>query len=244
MLAFWLLVWSLPVAARADARTVVREIESHYRSVKTLEGVFLETYREGQRILRIESGRVYFLRPRRMRWEYESPETKLFLADGKRVWFYVPADHTVSRAPMKESPDWRTPFALLTGKVRLSELCSRVARINSVGGGRPDARLTAAGDVLLSCIPRGEAKPEPEAPFASSDAGARPPPGGIHEILIEADAAGQIVRVVIEQPGEIETEIRFGDWKENVPLAEALFHFEPPAGVAIVDEPTLAGWSR
>ncbi len=236
LLAFSLFVWSLPVAARADARAVVRAIESHYRGVKTLEAVFLETYREGQRVLRIESGRVYLLRPRRMRWEYESPEKKLFLADGKRVWFYVPADHTASRAPMKESPDWRTPFALLTGKARLSELCTRVALANPASGGRPDARLIAAGDVLLSCTPRGEAKPESQVPSASA--------GAIHEILIEADAAGQIVRVVIEQPGEIEAEIRFGDWKENVPLAEALFHFEPPPGVAIIDEPTLTGWSR
>ena len=70
-----------------------------------------------------ESGTVYFSRPGRMRWEYESPEQKLFLVDGANAWFYVPADHTASRAKINESSDWRTPLALLAGKADLSQLC-------------------------------------------------------------------------------------------------------------------------
>ena len=61
-----------------------------------------------------------------MRWEYESPEKKLFIVDGTNVWFYVPADRTVSRAKVKESSDWRTPLALLTGKSDLSKLCRSI----------------------------------------------------------------------------------------------------------------------
>jgi hypothetical protein len=32
-------------------------------------------------------------------------------------------------------------------------------------------------------------------------------------------------------------EYRFGNWQENLPLSESLFHFEAPAGVAIVEQP-------
>ena len=66
-----------------------------------------------------------------MRWEYDSPEKKLFLVDGKTTWFYVPYDHTVTKAPVKESSDWRTPLALLTGKADLSRLCSQIDLITS-----------------------------------------------------------------------------------------------------------------
>jgi hypothetical protein len=45
---------------------------------------------------------------------------------------------------------------------------------------------------------------------------------------------------VIRQPGNAETEFRFGSWQLNIPIAEAKFHFEAPPGVAIVDEATLA----
>jgi outer membrane lipoprotein-sorting protein len=45
---------------------------------------------------------------------------------------------------------------------------------------------------------------------------------------------------VIREPGDIETEFRFGNWKQNMPLPESIFHFEPPDGVTIVNEEDLA----
>jgi len=61
-----------------------------------------------------------------MRWEYERPEKDLFLVDGKTAWFYVPADHTVTRVPAKQSEDLRTPLALLAGEMKISRICARV----------------------------------------------------------------------------------------------------------------------
>ena len=50
--------------------------------------------------------------------------------------------------------------------------------------------------------------------------------------------------VVIREPGNIETEFRFGNWEENVPIPEGKFHFQPPPGVAVVDEESLANEIR
>jgi outer membrane lipoprotein carrier protein len=61
-----------------------------------------------------------------MRWEYERPEKDLFLVDGKTAWFYVPADHTVTRVPAKQSEDVRTPLVLLAGQMKVSRICARV----------------------------------------------------------------------------------------------------------------------
>src|ERR1700681_240059 len=123
-----------PAKDSADsAKAVAQLLEEHYRHVQTLRAVFLERYSAGPREARIESGTVYFRRPGRMRWEYEAPERKLFIADGKTVWFYVPADRTATKAPVKESSDWRTPLALLTGKADLSRLCSRIDLVSQPG---------------------------------------------------------------------------------------------------------------
>lgn len=154
-----------------------------------------------------------------MRWEYDSPEKKLFLVDGKNTWFYVPYDHTVTKAPVKESSDWRTPLALLTGKADLSRLCSQIDIVTQQG--------IPAGHAVLRCVPK-----RPKGASADQD---------YTEVLLELDtSSGELARIEIRQPGAIEMEYRFGNWKSDVPLAGDLFHFEVPRGVAIVDGAALS----
>src|SRR5437764_14643120 len=129
------------VATAPDVKIIVNRLETRYRSARTLLATFLERYIENGRIVRIEAGIVYFRRPGKMRWEYQAPEKNLFLVDGKSAWFYVPADHTVTRVPAKESTDWRTPLALLVGNVKLSRVCERVVpAIDERPGDRSEER--------------------------------------------------------------------------------------------------------
>lgn len=245
----WILLWAAAVPAAAAPRTetlsrmrvqdVVRAVEAYYHSAHSLKATFLERYREGREEVRVESGTVYFSRPGRMRWEYESPQEKLFLVDGKTAWFYVPADRTVTRARMKESTDWRTPLALLTGKAKLSRFCQRIEFADSQKGPaqRPD-------HVVLRCIPRAK----------SSSAASRPPSTGtsladeeesFQEVLLEVGAArGELARVLIRQVGGSDIEFRFGNWQKNLPVPEAKFHFQAPVGVAIVDDASIGASSR
>src|ERR1700722_7243067 len=102
------LVPAIPVG---DTQSVVHALEQRYRHASTLNAIFLERYSDGNEGAPAGSGTVYFSQPGRGRWEYESPEQKLFLGDGANPWFDVPADPTARRAKMKESSDWRTPLA-------------------------------------------------------------------------------------------------------------------------------------
>lgn len=211
-----------------QATPIVRAVENRYHGAKTLKAIFLETYRNARDSLQAESGTVYFSRPGRMRWEYESPERKLFVVDGKTVWFYVPADHTVTRAPMKESTDWRTPLALLTGKRKLSDFCDRIDLLTPAPA--------TAGHVILSCLPRGEGKKAASGSI-SGDASLSGPDQPFDRVLLEVDRdTGELAEVRVLQPGGIELDFRFGNWVENLPLDDSLFHFQAPAGVAIVDQ--------
>ena len=225
-----LLLAATTSAASPGVDALARALEGRYQHAKTLKAAFFQRYSDGKGGVSAESGTVYFSRPGRMRWEYESPEQKLFLVDGTNVWFYVPADHAASRAKLKESSDWRTPLALLAGKANLSALCRKLENVNSGAG--PGYALSegqsASGPALLRCIPRDGA-----------DAGSAPT-----EVLLETDAEARLVRVVIRETGGAETEFRFGRWEENIPIPEAKFHFQPPPGVAIVDEQSLTGALR
>jgi len=226
-----LLLWfaALPAGAgdASNASAVRRALEARYRHAATLKATFYEQYRDGKGGILAESGTVYFSRPGRMRWEYESPEKKLFLVDGTNVWFYVPADRTASRAKLKESSDWRTPLALLTGKADLSHLCRKIEAVETKGAtGTSSAANPTTGNVTLRCSPRVSAADSEDL---------------LREVDFETDADARLVRVLIHEAGNAETEFRFRNWEENVVLPEAIFHFAPPSGVVIVDEATLAG---
>jgi outer membrane lipoprotein carrier protein len=227
LLLCWLAFGGSPQSARADAKSVAAGIEAKYARARTLQAQFYETYRAGGAGGQAESGTVYFAKPGRMRWEYESPETKLFIVDGKSVWFYVPADHTASRAAMKESEDWRTPLALLTGRIHLDRLCGRMELLDDASG------TVAPGDLpydprnrVLSCLPHKVSDPTAQPPF--------------REILFEVSPDFELARVLIREAGDVQTEFRFANWRENLVVAESKFHFEPPPGVAIVNEEGLA----
>lgn len=216
------------VAAGPSAREVERRFEARYKHASTLRAVFYERYGSGKGTGEAESGDVYFSRPGRMRWDYESPQKKLFIVDGKNVWFYIPDDHTASRSTLKNSSDWRTPIALLAESADLGKACRSVQLVQSPHepGGDELGPAVNGADSVLECMPRSK-----------SDETGQP----ISGVLLTIDPDGYLVRVVIQQPGDATTEFRFGNWQENVHIAETMFHFAPPSGVEIVDEDKLAG---
>src|SRR5712664_805111 len=138
-----------PLAGNREAGELASRMEARYRGAKTLQATFLERYEENGSVVRTEAGTAYFRRPGRMRWEYERPEKDLFLVDGRTAWFYVPADHTVTRVPAKQSGDLRTPLALLAGQMKISRICSRVELAEN-------EKPLREGDAVLRCQVRGQ----------------------------------------------------------------------------------------
>src|SRR5580692_298408 len=157
-----------------DAQSILRALEARYHHAQTLKAAFYERYSDSSSSGEgsAESGIVYFSQPGRMRWEYESPEKKLFIVDGTNVWFYVPADRTVSRAKVKESSDWRTPLSLLTGKSDLAKLCRSIELVDPDKDENPEDHATSADNNVLRCIPKAE----------SADADQE-----LREVLLESD---------------------------------------------------------
>jgi outer membrane lipoprotein carrier protein len=194
---------------------VVRALEARYRGAASFRAVFLERRSEGRNSIQLESGTLYLRRPGWMRWEYEAPEKKLFLVDGKFAWFYVPEDRTVTKAAVRQSDDERIPLLLLTGKTSLRRVCRRIELA--------DVHVEASGDTTLRCLPaRGGEEQYKEA-------------------LFEVDAESHLVRLLVREAGDVETEFHFGKWEENLPLDRSLFQFSPPKGTTIVDERSLMG---
>jgi outer membrane lipoprotein carrier protein len=232
--------WNQDAAAPRDHAgkttdiSVPRRFEERYRRAARLQATFLERYSENGRLIRSEAGRVYFLRPGKMRWEYESPEKNLFLVDGKTAWFYVPADHTVTRVPAKQSTDWRTPLALLAGRIKLSKICARVEYA-------AEQLVESRADTMLYCELRG-ANPK----TGGAESGSRPVPKSASDgVYLEIQSnSGDLVRVLLSDPGGVGIEFRFANWQLDPQLDESLFRFQVPPGVAIVNGALPVGEER
>jgi outer membrane lipoprotein carrier protein len=209
-----------------DTKTTVARLESRYRAAKTMQASFLERYTENGRLVRTEAGTAYFRRPGKMRWDYQAPEKNVFLVDGKMAWFYVPADHTVTRVPAKESADWRTPLALLTGDMKLSRVCARVLAATDEKPENPE-------HAMLYCELRGSGS---KSPKESSGTAPSQKPVNSEAVFLEVDTgSGDLVRVLIRDPGGIAIEFHFANWQMDPMVADSLFRFETPKGVAIVN---------
>jgi outer membrane lipoprotein carrier protein len=207
------LVGALPAASPSDSTPpTLASLEERYRKAGTLQATFLERYYESGREIRTESGIAYFLRPGKMRWEYEQPEKSVFLVDGKYVWFYAPADHTATRMPARKSEDWRTPIAFLTTGMKLSRICSKV-------GLAQEAKPAGAGNLVYRCVLRAGPGESPTT----------------QDVLLEATPQNELARIVVTEEAGLQIEFAFKNWEWNPALAKTLFEFEPPPGTAIVN---------
>jgi outer membrane lipoprotein carrier protein len=188
-------------------------LEDRYRKATALEATFLERYSESGKQVRVEAGTAYFLRPGKMRWEYEEPEKSLFLVDGKYVWFYAPADRTATRMPTKKSEDWRTPIAFLTTGMKLSRLCASVAQAT-------EARPKTPDDLLYRC----ELRAAPDEPAG------KPP-----SVLFEVTPQNELARIVVPQGAGMTIEFEFRNWQWNPALPKSLFTFTPSPTTVVVN---------
>jgi len=202
-------------ASPVTADELVRVLESHYNRLDSLKAEFVQIYRSDEQAPpRQEAGTLYLKKPGRMRWEYASPEVKLFLSDGKTIFFYVPQDRQVTRVPVKGSADLRTPLRFLLGRMNLK----REFRVELAQNAAP----LDPGNPVLRLLPKRR----------SSDKDAE----RFRELLLEMDSRERIRRLkILESDGAI-TEFRLFGEIPNPPLDNSLFQFRPPPGVEVVDE--------
>jgi outer membrane lipoprotein carrier protein len=195
-----------------DIRKLARAVDEHYNHLRSLQSDFTEIYR-GDGPERVESGTLWLKKPRKMRWEYRSPEEKLFVSDGQVVWFYQPAERQLRKTSLRKLDDWRSPLAFLLGKTKLENELQGLSKA-------VDQSPLGAGNTVLRGVPR---------------AAVQNVAGRVSEVQLEVTASDQIVRIVLMDADGGSTEFRFAGWKENLEVSDSRFQFTPPPGVETVE---------
>jgi len=192
----------------ADVHSLADAVDHHYNHLRSLECEFAETY-TGLGMDRTESGTLWLKKPGKMRWQYRSPNGKLFVSDGKEAWFYVAGEQQVRKTEVKKLDDLRSPLAFLLGKTKLEKELLGLSLA-------PDVSPITPGDVVL----RGEPR----------NMGER-----INQVVLEITPENAISRIVIESADSSVTEYRLSEQKENAPVADSLFQFNVPPGTEVIE---------
>ena len=208
LLSFVLLAASAGPLWGQDIRPLAQAVDEHYNHLRSLQADFTEIYR-GAGTDRVESGTLWLKKPRKMRWEYRSPKEKLFVSDGKAVWFYTPGERQARKTDPRKLEDLRSPMAFLLGKTKLESELQGLSRA-------ADQTPMGTGDTVLRGVPKAMA-------------------AQISEVLLEVNPANQIVRIVLDGIDGTTTEFRFSDLKENQEVGDQRFEFTPPPGVEVVE---------
>lgn len=110
-----------PNSGTDEAGALAASIQRHYEQIRDFRADFTHTYEGG--VLRkktVERGQMAIRKPGRMRWTYTSPEQKVFVSDGVKLYSYVPADKQVYVATVPTGDDASTPAMFLAGKGHLT----------------------------------------------------------------------------------------------------------------------------
>ena len=102
---------------RPPAADVAGALQRKYDAIKDFAASFTQTYEGG--VLRrkaSESGTVYVKKPGKMRWDYTTPEKKLFVSDGQTMYLYFPADRQVMKNPVPDQDQATSAVLFLMGK--------------------------------------------------------------------------------------------------------------------------------
>ena len=189
---------------------LARAVQTHYQQVKDFTADFQQAYVGGAlKRKTVERGTVAIRKPGRMRWDYASPEKKLFVSDGTRMYFHVPADKQVRVSAVPADGRLPTPILFLAGRGDLLR-DFKVEEVAAPGG--------AAGVKALKLRP---VRPEPE----------------YESLTLVVDGASYAMRqlIVVDGQGGTST-FSFSNLRENVGVPDSRFVFTMPKGVDVVTQ--------
>jgi len=186
---------------------LVEGVERLFAQMKDFSADFIQIFEDALNRKQQESGHLYLMRPRMMRWEYKNPEDKLFISDGKAVYYYVPADRQVNKEAVKESFDDRIPLMFLLGRSNLRNEFTRFELLNT--------KPFFEGLKVVRMYPKRKTD--------------------LQEVLMEVDPANyQIRRLLLARQDGSRSEFIFSNIRTNTGLRANMFDFKVPPGVDVV----------
>jgi outer membrane lipoprotein carrier protein len=198
-------------AAGNRGRTLALEVQRYYARTRDFSAKFAQTYTSAAMGRSKESaGTVLVKKPGLLRWEYEAPEKKLLILDGKAFWQWVPEDNQVLVNHSFQAAELSSAFTFLWGKGELTrEFTPRAVPLPESLAQVPGARKEA-----LELLPK---KPSAQ----------------VQRVLFALGPRGEVRGSVVIDSQENENRLVFSGEKTDSALPVSLFTFEVPKGANV-----------
>jgi outer membrane lipoprotein carrier protein len=188
----------------------VSALEQAQRRVTDLKAPFRQSAHNKVMNQTVEArGTLYLKKPGRLRWEYQTPTPQEIVSDGTKLWIYTPELRQVNVSA--------APAALVGPAGSFLQGLGQVREHFDVRFLNPAQPADSEGLVVLDLTPK---RPQPL----------------MARLIVSVDPKSWLVRqAVIYDELQNTVTVRFGDTVVNSGLADALFVFVPPPGVAVVE---------
>jgi outer membrane lipoprotein carrier protein len=207
----WLFASAVGHGVDRSAPEIAAALQRNYDGIRDFSAEFVHTYTGGAlRKQLVERGHVLIKKPGRMRWEYISPEQKVFVSDGTKMYSYLPQDKQVIVSSVPGDDSASIPALFLAGKGNLTR--DFTASIIDPPKGLP-------GDALaLKLVPKSQQKE-------------------YDWLVLAVDPARLDLRGLLTMDAQGgASAIAFSNLKENVGLTDKQFAFSMPKGVDVVSD--------
>jgi outer membrane lipoprotein carrier protein len=145
-----------------------------------------------------------------MRWEYTTPEEKLFVSNGVKLYSYMLQDKQVIVASVPPENEAATPALFLAGKGDVVRDFTP-SLVESPSGGVAETRA-------LKLVPRNRQR-------------------DYDWLILELDPASLVIRGLVTTDGQGgHSSFAFTNVKENLGLADSVFEFKIPRGTDVVTD--------
>jgi outer membrane lipoprotein carrier protein len=102
-------------ASPEDLKALLAHLQTHYQQTNSFSASFKETVARVGALPQERSGRVDYLKPGRVRFEFGEPQPETIVSDGKLLYDYDPGLNQVMETPLKNAIKTQAVAAFLLG---------------------------------------------------------------------------------------------------------------------------------
>jgi len=196
------------VAPVKDLNTLIDGVDKAFASMKDFQAKFIQISKNPVNQSQQDEGLLYLTRDKKMRVDYQKPEEKHFISNGKTLFTYVPANRQVTQDVVKDSMVEQFPIMFLLGRSGLRKEFKEVRFLN--------VKPMFEGDQVLRLTPNRKSQ-------------------DIERIEIEVNPRTNLIdRMTILNTDKSSTDFAFLEIEINRNIPASTFEFTPPQGIRVV----------
>lgn len=215
---FTLLLILFVSAVQASAQdnnldSVVDGIQKKYEQINNFQALFTQTS-EVKALNKTQNaeGEVWFKKPGKMRWNYNTPNKDQIVSDGKTLWFYDEDEEQVIETPLGQVSETQSTTTLLSG-------LGNIKKIFDASFAEP-GNIDSNDGYLVDLVPKGEED--------------------YNKVTISVNKNDMMVNTIYlyDAFGNLTT-VTLKDIKTDTKVADSLFNFITPEGTEVVKPPSF-----